>query len=241
MHLREAAPVPMPRSSTWAPILVAALAGGCGPAPEPAPPDYRALWASGRSFTAFLAAAEAREETWRGNWARATVPAPLLARARAVASAEPGSAAEGDAQAPSGPRWRLLTVAEDWCGDSAHTVPWMARLAESVDGLEMRIVPSEAGRAVQHAHPTPDGRSATPTVVLLDAGFAERGCFVERPPELQRWFLENPDGLARDDLLEEKYVRYEADGGRSTLEEVVEVLEAAARGEVRCVGPEEPR
>ena len=143
------------------------------------------------------------------------------------------------------PGWRLLVVADDWCADSAHTVPYVARLAEALDALELRVVVSNVGRAVMHAHPTPDGRAASPTIVLLDADFEERGCFVEGPPELQRWYLENPEDLPRSDLLEEKYARYDADAGRSTLEEVVRVLEAAARGDVRCGspdarGPEDP-
>lgn len=209
---------PAPTRSAAAALLV--LVAACGAAPDAGPAELRELWDGGRSFGAFLDSVDAREETWRANRARSAVPGPLLARARAATA----------------PGWRLLVVAEDWCGDSVHTVPWVARLAEAVEGLEMRIVGSREGRDVMRAHPTPDGRAATPTVLLLDESFGERGCFVERPPGLQRWFLENPDDLSRAELLEEKYARYEADGGRSTLEEMVAVLEAAARGDARCRG-----
>ena len=82
---------------------------------------------------------------------------------------------------------------------------------------------------------TPDGRAATPTVLLLDEGFRERGCMVERPPELQEWFLAAEDSLPREELYREKYTRYETDRGVMTVQEWVRVLEAAARGETRCV------
>lgn len=207
------------------PLLVAFLTalGGCGAEAEPGPADYRRLWEQGRTFPDFLASVESRTEEWDANRRAATVPDELVERARR-------------AQGP----WRLLIVADDWCGDSVWTVPWVARLAEAVEGLEVRLVVSNVGRAVMRAHPTPDGRAASPTMVLLDEAFEDRGCFVERPPELQRWYLENPDDLPREELLETRYDRYRADAGRSTLEEVVAMLEAAHAGGERCSLPEDP-
>lgn len=210
--------------SVTALVLSTLVLAGCGSdGAPPGPRELGNLWEEGRSFSAFMESVEAREETWRRNRERAVVPEDLLSRARAA-----------------GGSWRLLVIADDWCGDSAHTVPYVARLAASLEGLEMRIVASDDARPLMRAHPTPDGRAATPTMVLLDEEFHERGCFVERPPRLQSWFLENPGNLPRARLLDEKYARYEADAGRSTLEEIVAVLEAAGRGEVRCPAPASP-
>lgn len=145
------------------------------------------------------------------------MPEGLLARARAVGGA-----------------WRLVVAAEDWCGDSVNTIPYVARLVELVEGLEMRIVGGRMGREVADTHRTPDGRASTPTVVLLDAAWEEAGCFIERPTSLQEWFLENPDGLDRADLYREKYAWYDQDAGRTTVEEIVAMLEAAASGAPVC-------
>lgn len=175
------------------------------------------LYDSGVTFAEFLDAADRREETWHGNFAAAEVPASLLERARAA-----------------GGSWRLLVVAEDWCGDSANTIPYVAHLADLLENVDLRIVDSEVGRAVMEAHPTPDGRAATPTVVLMDPSGSEVGCFVERPAELQTWFLEQEDQLEEDDLYDQKYQWYDDDAGAATIMEVVQMIEAAASGSYAC-------
>ena len=198
------------------PILVgASLACAADGSSQSTPP--LALYHEGITFADFLEGAESRRDTWHDNYAAATVPADLLARARAL----PGA-------------WRMLVVAEDWCGDSANTIPYLARLVDEVDGLDMRIVDSEVGRSVMEAHPTPDGRAATPTVVLLDAAGDEAGCFVERPATLQEWFLAQEDALDEDDLYKQKYAWYDEDAGHTTIADVVEMVEAAASGSSVC-------
>jgi hypothetical protein len=74
------------------------------------------------------------------------------------------------------------------------------------------------------AHRTPDGRTATPTVVLLRNG-RDVGAWVERPAELQEMFLSmstNPESARR---FSQRQSWYESDGGRSTLREVVALIE----------------
>jgi hypothetical protein len=150
-------------------LLLSSLVGPVGPppciAPAVAPPravpadSLRELYASGATFAGFLAAASQRRDQWESNYARGSaIDATLVARARAV----------------RGP-WRLLVVAVDSCSDSVSTIPYLARLVEAVDGLEMRIVLPAAGKGVQEAHRTPDGRAATPTVVLLDGEWNTAG------------------------------------------------------------------
>jgi hypothetical protein len=178
--------------------------------------DPHVLWDEARAFETFLEEADERRDTWLANRDRARVPDDLLARARAVGGA-----------------WRMLVVAEDWCGDSVHNVPYLARLADEVDGLELRVVDSKAGRGILDGHRTPDGREATPTLVLLDDAGSVAGCWVERPAELQAWWLDNAE-LAREARVDHVYAWYEEDRGRSAVRELVERLEAAAAGTPIC-------
>ena len=199
----------VPTWSAFSLFLATVLAA---PAPAAAQaPDHAALWAGGESYAAFTADIRARRTLWAGNRARAEVPADVLARARSV----PGE-------------WRLLVVAFDRCSDSVSTIPYLAELVARVDGLEMRIIPPEAGRAIMEAHRTPDGRTATPTVLLLDDDWHPRGAWVERPSELQAWYIANPDALSHDARYFEKMRWYERDAGVSTVEEVVGLLTEAA-------------
>ncbi len=205
------------------PLFILSLGATClstGPLPSPDPAtgvNRETLYKQGIRFDQFLHQAVERREMWLQNYERATVPDRILKRARAV----PG-------------QWYLLVVAEDWCSDSANTIPYLARLVGAVGRLEMRIIDSDVGRTVMDDHRTPDGRAATPTVVLLDANFDEVGCFIERPRELQEWALEHREELDDEEFLRSKFAWYDRDSGVQTMSEVVELLEAGASGSKGC-------
>jgi hypothetical protein len=181
------------------------------------------LYARGKTFAEFLSAAKARRETWHDNYSRLAVTGDWLQRARAV----PG-------------HWRLLVVAEDWCGDSANTIPYLAQLSDSVASLKLRIVNAQDGRWVMESHRTPDGRAATPTVVLLDSVGAEAGCFVERPAALREWLDTNRPRRSERELGRGRDEWRRRDRGQSTVRELVELLESAAGGRPRCGPTKQP-
>jgi hypothetical protein len=170
---------------------------------------YKALYESGETFADFLAKATARKEQWEGNYAMNVAPDALVTRAAAA-----------------GAGWKLLVVTISSCGDSVNSVPYLASLLEKVPSIEMRLVNPTAGKAVMEAHRTPDGRAATPTVILLDDQFNERGCWVERPANLIA-LMKEPGFGSRQDW-------YDNDRGASALEEIVQMVEAAHAGSRKC-------
>lgn len=173
--------------------------------------DYAALFDKGVAYRDFLDAARSRRDEWLERTKAATVDDEAVTRVQRL-----------------GTRRRLLVVAEDWCGDSANTLPYLARLVElAPDVLDMRIVDSSAGRPVMEAHKTPDGRAATPTMVVLDEAGTFLAAWVERPSVLQKWYLEKENELSRSDLLDQKYKWYKEDRGKSTIREIVELLVTA--------------
>ncbi len=198
-------------------LLSLLLAGACA-APS-GPEALRALYLEGRTFQEYLEAADFRQDEWQAWYADAEVPDSLLARARAV----PGT-------------WRILAISADWCGDSIRNLPYLARLAEQVDGLELRFVSTGPARRVQAGYRAPDGRVATPTVLMLNDAFEEKGCWIERPAELQSYYLANKDSVDEDALHDHMIDWYEDDRGVSVLAEIVERLEAAAAGSPVCEG-----
>ena len=108
-------------------------------------------YAKGVTFAAFLDAATEHPDDWRTRYSNAAVTADTVSRLRALPA-----------------RRQLLVVAEDCCSDSTATVPYLARLVDAApDRLELRVINSRTGRGVMEAHRTPDGRAATPTVVVL--------------------------------------------------------------------------
>jgi hypothetical protein len=173
------------------------------------------LYAGGQTWGDFLAAAKARRSLWVGNYERGIPSEDLVARARAV-----------------GGTWRWLVVAVDSCSDSANTIPYLARLVEMVPGLDLRIVTPSAGKGVMEAHRTEDARAATPTVLLLDEAFQERGCFVERPAALRKMLAQA--GSNDRDGYQRKMDWYQEDRGAATVGDLVAMLEGAAAGAPVC-------
>lgn len=199
--------------------LMAAGAVLCVPAQSPATDSLEALYRRGRTYQAFLAAADRRRETWLRNSAWGKVDAEALRQGRLA-----------------GTGWRLLVVLEDGCGDSANTIPYVASLVDSLGGaVEMRLVNSREGAWVMERYRTWDGRAATPTIVLLDPRGEAVGCWVERPGFLSVWEQAEKAKLSQEEFLRQKYARYDADRGAGTQRDVVARIARAGRG-ARCGG-----
>jgi hypothetical protein len=98
----------------------------------------------------------------------------------------------------------------------------------------MRIVDPDMGEALMTAHPTPDGRSATPTMVLVDSEFNEAGCWIERPAPLQAWYQANKKEMEQEDLYARVWSFYDTDRGDTALSEILRMMEAAAAGTIVC-------
>lgn len=193
-----------------------AIGGGSAEtAPESA--DLETLWAEARTFDAFMEDVRARRTEWGENYRDAVVDEELVERLANL----PG-------------RYRLLAVSIDGCTDSVNSIPFMARLAERMPGLELRIIDAARARGIMERHPTPDGRAATPTIVLLDELFQEVGCWIERPSELQSWYLENKPTLPTHELYKQLIAWYAEDEGRSVLREIAAMVVAAGNGERIC-------
>ena len=171
--------------------------------------SYKALYESGVTFEDFVAHATARKEQWEGNYALKVAPDVLVTRATAAGSG-----------------FKLLVVTIPSCGDSVNSVPYLASFLDKVPVIEMRLINNVVGKSVMEAHRTPDGRAATPTVILLDDQYNERGCWVERPANL----------LARmkEPNFEGRQEWYDKDRGASSLEEIVQMIEAAVSGGKKC-------
>jgi len=171
--------------------------------------DYASFYAQGITFQEFLDRARMLRDEWRDNYAQATIEDDVVARARALMS-----------------QWQLLVVADDSCHDSVNTVPYLAKLTELVpQKLSMRIVTSDVGQAVKDAHPTPDGRAATPTIVVLDSQGAPKGVFIERPTVLLHYIEEHGQGLYPDQVRDLRHRWYAEDKGRHAIAEILDIIE----------------
>ena len=164
------------------------------------------LFNSGVTFARFLEHAEAQRDMWLKNASRTDIPPDAVVRLKRVRDG-----------------LRVLIVAEDWCADSVHTVPYIANLAAAA-GVDVRIVGRAAGEPILSAHRTRDGRPVTPIVVVLRNN-RDVGAWVERPAPLQQLFF----AMAADPESARQFAQratwYDEDRGRTTIAEFVALVE----------------
>jgi hypothetical protein len=123
--------------------------------------------------------------------------------------------------------WHLLVLSEDWCGDAVNTVPVVARLADECANLDLRVLGRDANPDLMNAHLTGTSRSI-PVVIVLDETFTECGWWGPRPTVLQHWVSGQGQLLEKSARYRQARTWYARDRGRTTLEEVVSIMERAA-------------
>jgi hypothetical protein len=176
--------------------------------------DADRLFESGLTWDQFLAGATAQRDAWLKTTATANAPQDLIERFRRVSTG-----------------LRLLVVAEDWCPDSVNVVPHIAGLASSVS-VPLRIVGRKLGEPLLDKHRTPDGRTATPTIVLLREGVEadDAAAWIERPAVIQQWFRSMAADSESARRFADRQSWYESDHGRTALAEVIALAEETAAG-----------
>lgn len=180
--------------------------------PEPSVTSMRDRYLGAMEFGEMLATVTRHEALWAAVWRRAEVPDELVRRLGAVGGA-----------------WHLLVLSEDWCGDAVNTVPVVARLAELAPNADLRVLARDANLDLMDSHLTGTSRSI-PVVIVLDEGFSEVGWWGPRPAELQAWVLGPGRALEPEAKYREIRAWYARDRGRSTLEELVGLIERAGGG-----------
>ena len=169
-------------------------------------------FAAAAVFESYVSGLTTNGDLWRALYRTLPLPEDLVERARAI-----------------GGNWRLLLLSEDWCSDAVSSLPLVARLAEQVASLEVRILARDVNDDLMQVHLTRDTRSI-PVVMIFDATFSEVGWWGPRPALLQGWMEGEARALPKVERGKQKRAWYARDRGRSALEEVVRLLETAATG-----------
>ena len=164
-----------------------------------------------------IQSAEKNRELWTALRGRAVVEREMVRRVESLRG-----------------HWHLLALSEDWCGDAVNTLPAVGALAGAASNLDLRVLERDANPDLMDAHLTHGSRSI-PVVMVLDAEYRERGWWGPRPAPLQAWVMAEGMEIAPRDRYREIRAWYARDRGRTTLSELVALLEAAARGRSEAV------
>jgi hypothetical protein len=170
----------------------------------------RERYYGGWNFDEMVGAAQKNVELWKSVRARATIDEEALRRVRAL-----------------GGEWHLLALSEDWCGDSVSTLPFVDALCAATDNVDLRVLGREANPDLMDSHLTDVSSRSIPGVMVLDDQFREHGWWGPRPTLLQHWVLGEGQALEKTELYKEQRRWYARDHGRTTVEEIVALLERA--------------
>jgi hypothetical protein len=176
-------------------------------------PDYSSYWEKGFTWEEYSAnQIHEHEDLWHGIYRRTKCPPDALQQMAAI-----------------GRNWKLLVLAEDWCGDASNTVPVMARIAEDASNVEMRILRRDENLELMDLYLT-DGGRAIPKAILLDESYDPVGVWGPRPSELQA-FVKTEIALGdreRSEIYKDARRWYAKDRCDSTLRELFELFQQAA-------------
>lgn len=186
--------------------------------PTPRPSDRPSMdpladvYENGWSYDEMVAAAAMNVELYSITRARAVAPEEFATRIVAT-----------------GRRWHLLSVSEDWCGDSVNTLPWVDALAASAPLVDHRIIRRDEHLDLMDAHLTNGRTRSIPIVLVLDERFRERAWWGPRPRALQEWFESaEAQAMTKDERYKVLRTRYARDRGRAIMDEIVTLIENVA-------------
>ena len=155
------------------------------------------------TFQDFLSTVQAHQNLWHQIYERARLPEET-----------------GDLAVSIPGRWSLLVLAEDWCGDAVHILPYLARLEEAFPHFELRILSRDENPDLMDSHLTAGSRSI-PVVMILDEEFQEVAWWGPRPQPLQELFLREIKHLPKEERFTRVRTWFARDRGRTTLKEIL--------------------
>ena len=178
--------------------------------------DWKAVFASGQDYAAWIAAGESPENREK------------MEAQRAAQALEPQVAAHlGALPRPV----HVVAIAEDWCGDVVRHVPVLQRMAEAAPNLRVRYLSRQRWPDL-FARFLTNGGEAIPKFIFLSEAFVECGNWGPMPAGPRELIAR---GKAVGDVAAARkkvHARYEADPGkREVVEELLRLVDVAAAQE----------
>jgi hypothetical protein len=117
-----------------------------------------------------------------------------------------------------------ILISEDWCGDSAQNVPYIAKIADYSSKINLRIVPRDHNLDLMDKYLT-NGARSIPKLIAFDEQGDELFQWGARPKEAQDLVtkLKN-EGKNKTEFLEALHLWYGKNRGKNLESEFVEIL-----------------
>lgn len=118
--------------------------------------------------------------------------------------------------------WMIIT--ETWCGDSAQSIPILAKAASLNDKINLRIVLRDENLNIMDSYLT-NGSRSIPKLVAFDENDNELFQWGPRPQQAQNLMLKmKNDGAPKDEMNKQLHLWYAKDRGNEIEKELIELL-----------------
>lgn len=120
--------------------------------------------------------------------------------------------------------WMVLT--ENWCGDSAQTLPYIAELANTSENIKLRILYRDENLDIMDQYLTNGKSRSIPKLVSFDEDGNELFQWGPRPKEAQSLVSEEiSKGREKHDVYQDLHLWYNKNKGKAIEDEFRTLLE----------------
>ncbi len=118
-----------------------------------------------------------------------------------------------------------IVIAEGWCGDAAHSLPVINKLAEANSLVDLRIVLREQQPDLMNDFLTNGGKSI-PKLILFDSEKETvLGDWGPRPAPAQDLFLASKaSGESHEEFAKKSQIWYNSDKGQTAIKEILALI-----------------
>ena len=119
-----------------------------------------------------------------------------------------------------------LVITESWCGDAAHVVPAINKIAELHDGIDLKLVLRDENDALMNQFLT-NGGKAIPKLIMIDNTSGQvTDTFGPRPSVATKLVNDYKamHGKLTDEFKEDLQRWYNQDKGQTAIEDLLQLL-----------------
>lgn len=118
-----------------------------------------------------------------------------------------------------------IVLSEGWCGDAAHSVPVINKLAEANDNIELRIILREKNLDLMNDFLTNGGKSIPKLIIFDPASKKVLSDWGPRPKAAQDIFLNVRKNNIDFEVYEQDLQKwYNKDKGQTAIKEILNLL-----------------
>jgi len=119
--------------------------------------------------------------------------------------------------------WMVIT--EDWCGDSAQNLPYIAEMAKLNPAINLRIISRDENLDIMDLYLTNGTSRSIPKLVAFDENGNELFQWGPRPAELVNLISEwKNEGLSKEEWMPKLHLWYAKNKGEAITREFKELL-----------------